>query len=42
MSVHALSDVFGTELSAMVFGQHFQPILILLLLGLFEGQSLQQ
>jgi hypothetical protein len=35
----------GTELSAMVFGQHVHPILILViyfLLRLFEGQSLQQ
>jgi hypothetical protein len=34
----------GTELSAVVFGQHIHLILILLIFysGLFEGQSLQQ
>jgi hypothetical protein len=34
----------GTEISAVVFGQHVHLILILaiFLLGLFEGQILQQ
>jgi hypothetical protein len=34
----------GTELSAVVFGQHIHPILILVIFssGLFEGQNLQQ
>jgi hypothetical protein len=33
----------GTELLAVVFGQHIQPILTLdFFLGLFEGQRLQQ
>jgi hypothetical protein len=33
MSMQALSDAFGTELSAVVFGQHFRPILILVTLS---------
>jgi hypothetical protein len=42
--VYAGSDALGTELSAVVFGQHIHLTLILMifLLGLFEGLSLQQ
>jgi hypothetical protein len=44
ISMQALSHVFGTELSVVVFGQHLHLIIILpiFLLGLFEGESLQQ
>jgi hypothetical protein len=44
MSLQALSNVLETELSASPFGQHVHSILILVLflLELFEGQSLQQ
>jgi hypothetical protein len=43
MSMQALSDVLGAELSVVVFGQHVHSMLILefLFLGLFEGR-LQQ
>jgi hypothetical protein len=42
--MQAFSDVFGDRIISSVFGQNVHMILILVsfLLGLFEGQSLQQ
>jgi hypothetical protein len=44
MSMQACPMSSGTELSAVAFGQHVHPIIILviLFLGLYEGQNSQQ